>query len=113
MLRESSVVGRSSSAQEAHEKDTHPEPPLPSFAMSELKLLGGEPCLLDRTVEINGVETLLAALTAEEKTAALVDPSMAIRHFRACKVGLAEALSSLSSVVLTARGLVQHVCMPT
>jgi hypothetical protein len=52
------------------------------------RLLGGEPCLLDRTVEINGVQTLLAALTKEEKTAALVDPSMTIRHFRAAKVGL-------------------------
>jgi hypothetical protein len=83
------VTGRSSSAQVLNnERDTQPEPPLPLFSMNELLLLGGEPCFLDRTVEINGVETLLAALTAEEKTAALVDPSMAIRHFRACKVGL-------------------------
>ena len=48
-------------------------------------LLGGEEHLLDANVETKGVQVMMNALTDEEK-AALSDPSMPMRHFRAEKV---------------------------
>ena len=52
---------------------------------SLVQVLGGEPHLLDQNVEIEGVQAMMEALTADEM-AALSDPSMPMRHLRAEKV---------------------------
>ena len=49
------------------------------------ELLGGEEPLFDPEVEKKGVQAMMEALTDEEK-AALADPAMPMRHFRAEKV---------------------------
>ena len=49
------------------------------------QVLGGEAHQLDANVEIEGVQAIMEALTADEMKA-LVDPSMPMRHFRAEKV---------------------------
>lgn len=54
--------------------------------------------LLDRDVEVSGVKTLIAALSASEK-GELTDPRMPIRHFRAENGDHTKSLKSLRSAL--------------
>jgi hypothetical protein len=63
-------------------------------SLSDDELLGGEPNLLDRSVELQGVKDILKALTRTHKDQ-LSDPRMPIRHFRAEKGNTARAIEKL------------------
>ena len=63
-------------------------------AVSDDDLLGGEPNLLDRDVEILGVKEILKSLTPTQK-GQLSDVRMPIRHFRAERGNTAKAIEKL------------------
>jgi hypothetical protein len=67
-------------------------------SLSDEDLLGGEPNLLDRSVELQGVKDILKALTRNHKDQ-LSDPRMPIRHFRAEKGNTARAIEKLLSAL--------------
>ena len=61
------------------------------------ELYGGEPHLLDADTEKEGVQSMMAQLTSEEKSA-LADLSMPMRHFRQEKVRFEMTVEGSASI---------------